>query len=97
MMNASSETTTVYPIKHDVLEVNEYIMHSLLGSAIDAWFAGGDKNVPQASPSDRRAPPPMKNLASALAEAKAAQRALLERKKQLIDYVRRAVPRGRRH
>lgn len=53
-MNASSETTTVYAIKHDVLEVNEYIAHGLMGSVIDAWFAGGEKGkIPQVSPSAR--------------------------------------------
>lgn len=47
MNNPTTETTP--PVRHDILEVNKYLMSGLVVSSIDKWFMGP---VPQFKESD---------------------------------------------
>ncbi|KAI0286967.1 anaphase-promoting complex, cyclosome, subunit 4-domain-containing protein [Russula aff. rugulosa BPL654] len=58
-------------LRHDVLEVNEYLATGLVKSEIDAWFRGG---VPNFLPQDLGVPDDKQNLPAAIERARSALR-----------------------
>lgn len=58
-------------LRHDVLEVNEYLTTGLVKSEIDAWFRGG---VPSFLPQDLGVPDDKQNLSAAIERARSALR-----------------------
>jgi anaphase-promoting complex subunit 4 len=58
-------------LRHDVLEVNEYLTTGLGKSEIDAWFRGG---VPSFLPQDLGVPDDKQNLPAAIERARSALR-----------------------
>lgn len=73
-LTSSSETTaanqtneTTPSVRHDILEVNKYIMSGLVVSSIDKWFMGP---VPQFIPQDLGIPGTGKTLQEVLKQAR---------------------------
>ncbi|KAF5375104.1 hypothetical protein D9758_000258 [Tetrapyrgos nigripes] len=65
--SANPANETVPPLRHDILEVNQYLMQGLEGGSIDKWFSG---QVPVFSPQDLGLPNYSLSLEATLQEAR---------------------------
>ncbi|THV04922.1 hypothetical protein K435DRAFT_835171 [Dendrothele bispora CBS 962.96] len=67
--SANTGNETAPPLRHDILEVNEYLMKGLEGGTIDRWFTG---KMPEFSPQDLGVPNHSLSLAKTLQEVQKA-------------------------
>jgi anaphase-promoting complex subunit 4 len=65
--SANPANETAPPLRHDILEVNQYLMQGLEGGTIEKWFSG---QVPAFSPQDLGLPSYSLSLEATLQEAR---------------------------
>ncbi|KAH9946631.1 anaphase-promoting complex, cyclosome, subunit 4-domain-containing protein [Amylocystis lapponica] len=67
LANANDHNHSQFPPKHDILEVNDYLMAGLVVSPIDKWFMGP---VPRFSPHDLGVPGDQQSLTTVIQRAR---------------------------